>query len=294
MQLVDRKGLARRLRARRCSRGGGGGGGGRGGGGGGGPAVAPDPANPPGTPFASNVGEATVFPDAMGMAAMWDPPLLHDIASAISDEARAKYVPGSQRTSTGLMLWCPTMNIARDPRWGRTAETFGEDPYLLSRLGVAYVKGIQGDDPKYLKAIATPKHFAVYNQEISRMSRNDLVSQRSLYEYYLLPFQACVTEGHAQSIMAAYNAINGVPSAANPWLLTDVLRNQWGFDGAVVSDSNAVMQVMSGHQFVKSTDEAAAAAINAGVDVITGAPAPAVVVEAFKAGLIKPEAARPR
>jgi beta-glucosidase len=232
---------------------------------------------------------ATVFPEAIALAAMWDPPLLRQVAGAIADEARAKYDPVGVR-GRGLMLWCPTINMARDPRWGRTQETFGEDPLLASRLAVAYVKGLQGDDPKYLKAVATPKHFAVYNEETARTTRNANVSEKVLREYYLPPFQAAFAEGGAMSTMSAFNAINGVPCTGNAWLLTDVLRQEWGFTGAVVCDSRGVsLMAAAGHRYVDTNEQAVIAAINAGLDIINdqGAGYTPTIVQAVKSGTLK-------
>lgn len=242
-------------------------------------------------PVISSPGGATVFPDAPAMAAMWDPALLEKVSGAIGDEARVRYEPGVR--SRGLMLWCPTLNIVRDPRWGRTLETFGEDPYLVSRNAVAYVKGLQGDDPKYLKTIATPKHFAVYNREANRTGDNANVSERALREYYLPPFRAAFEEGGALSTMSAYNAINGIPCTANYWLLSQVLKNEWGFEGAVVSDSRAVTYLATspqGHGYVNSPNEAIAAALNAGLDVINDAGNQVgIVVSLVESGQVKEE-----
>ncbi len=216
----------------------------------------------------SRAGTATVFPQAIALAATWDPPLLHRIAQAIADEARAKADPDNLARYRGLTLWCPTINMARDPRWGRTEETYGEDPILTSQLAVAYVKGLQGDDPKYLETAATPKHFAVHNQETGRASSCFDVSRRLMHEYYFPAFRACVEEGKAASIMAAFSGINKVPCTANHWLLTDVLRKEWGFDGAVVSDWGAVRRLMDAQHYVSTYEDAVVAALDAGLDVM--------------------------
>ncbi len=213
----------------------------------------------------------TMFPDSMALASTWDPALLQKVASAIGDEARARANPSGTQD---LVLWCPNLNLARDPRWGRNMETYGEDPYLAGRMAVGYVKGLQGDDPKYLKTIASPKHFAVYSQEAGRASSNAYVSQRALHEYYLKPFEAAFVEGGAGGVMSAYNAINSVPCSANEWLLTTVLRDEWHFQGAVCTDNGAVGQIFSAHRYTNSDEEAVAAAINAGVDLITGSAGP--------------------
>ena len=175
-------------------------------------------------------GKFTVFPQAIALASMWNPDLLFNIATVISDEDRARWneLEGGEKQTLQfndlLTFWSPTINMARDPRWGRTPETYGEDPYLTGVLGVQFIKGLQGNDPKYLKVVATPKHFAVYNQEGNRYANNPIVSMRLLREYYLPAFEACVKEGKAASIMSAYNGINGIPCSANTWLLTKVLR----------------------------------------------------------------------
>jgi len=244
-------------------------------------------------------GSFTVFPQAIGMAATFDPELIHGVASAISDEARAKWnVTGGKHLglySDVLTVWSPVVNMARDPRWGRTQETYGEDPWLTSRMGVAFVKGLQGDDPRYLKLISTPKHFAGNNEEHGRMGKNIICDERYLREYELFSFRACVKEGKAESIMASYTAINGIPSVANKWLLTDVLRKDWGFKGYVVSDCGAVSHVVDAFHYAATPEEAIAACLNAGLDMEGGyfAKYPDVVNKylgnALQQGLVKQE-----
>ena len=178
-------------------------------------------------------GRFTVFPQAIGLAGMWNPELHYQVATAISDEARARWNELEQgklqtaRFTDLLTFWSPTVNMSRDPRWGRTPETYGEDPFLTGVLGVAFVKGLQGNDSRYLKIVSTPKHFAANNEEHNRFVCNPQISERQLREYYLPAFEMCVKEGNAASIMSAYNAINDVPCTANPWLLTKVLRHDW-------------------------------------------------------------------
>jgi beta-glucosidase len=224
-------------------------------------------------------GKATVFPQAIALAATWHPDLIQRVATAISDEARAKdnenngEMAGTEfggRYCGPLTFWSPTVNMARDPRWGRTAETYGEDPHLTGRIGVAFVKGLQGDDPDYLKVVSTPKHFVANNEEHNRFECRAEISERTLREYYLLGFRACVVEGRAQAIMSAYNAINGVPCTGNKRLLTDLLRDEWGFDGYVVTDCGAISHMVDRHQHVETPEEAAALAIQAGVDLECG------------------------
>jgi beta-glucosidase len=218
-------------------------------------------------------GKFTVFPQAIGLAATWNPELIKRVSSVISDEARAKWNELDQgknqkeKYSDVLAFWSPTVNMARDPRWGRTPETYGEDPYLTSRIGVAFVKGLQGDDPRYLKVVSTPKHFAANNEEHNRFECKVVASERALRSYYLPAFKALITEGKAQAIMSAYPAINGIPCTANKWLLTDILRNEWGFNGYVVSDCGAVGNVYSPHSYVPTREDAAAMSLKAGLDL---------------------------
>jgi beta-glucosidase len=214
----------------------------------------------------------TMFPISIAMAATWDPALVHEEAAAISDEARAIYnlwhqQPDIKAAHKGLIYRAPVINISRNPYWGRIEECYGEDPYLTGRLGVAYVTGLQGDDPKHLKLVSTLKHFAVNNVEKNRQGLSATVDERMLHEYWLPHFRDCVVEGHAQSVMASYNAINGVPNNMNHLLLTDILKKQWGFDGFVVSDLGGVNTMVNGHEKGKmSFPEAVARSMNAGCD----------------------------
>ena len=196
-------------------------------------------------------GKFTVFPQAIAFGAMFDDAFLEKIADAVSTEARAKYFHGEREENGGkpyegrynglLTFWSPDLNLARDPRWGRTAETYGEDPFLAGKSGAAFVRGIQGYDETYLKAIATPKHFTANNEEHNRLSCNAKMSEKTLREYHLEPFRMAVQEGHPEAVMAAYNGINGVPCHENHRLLTEILRDEWGFDGYVVSDCGGGM-----------------------------------------------------
>lgn len=211
-------------------------------------------------------GGATSFPQAVAMGATWDPELLYRVASAISDEARAY----NSKYGKGLSYWSPTINIARDPRWGRNEESYSEDPYLLSRMGVAFVKGMQGDHPYYLKTVATPKHFLANNEEERRHTGSSDVDMRSMFEYYLPAFQKAIVEGKAFSIMGAYNEVNHVPSNANMFLMTDLLRRNWDFEGYVVSDCGAINDMLNGHHFFETGAEAVARSILAGCDLNCG------------------------
>jgi beta-glucosidase len=219
----------------------------------------------------ANAGTATVFPEPIGLAATFDPPLIHEMAVVIGTEARAKHNQavraGRRDIMEGLDFWSPNINIFRDPRWGRGQETYGEDPFLTGRMGVAFVTGLQGDDPKYFRVISTPKHFAVHSgPEPSRHSIDVQVSKHDMEDTYLPAFRATVTEGKAESVMCAYNRVNGQPACANTFLLKDQLRGAWKFNGYVVSDCDAIVDIFEGHRFVKSQAEAAAAAIKTGMD----------------------------
>ncbi|MCL4519644.1 MAG: glycoside hydrolase family 3 C-terminal domain-containing protein [Thaumarchaeota archaeon] len=236
-------------------------------------------------------GFATVFPQAIGMAATWDPKLIHEEADVISTEARAKYnyaiSKGKHVGQPGLTFFAPNINIARDPRWGRNQETYGEDPYLTSRMGVAFVTGLQGNNPKYFKVIATPKHFDAHSgPELGRHRFDVVVSNRDLFDTYLPAFEAAVKKGGAFSVMAAYTALNGVPDCANRFLLTDILRNKWGFEGYVVSDAGAIWYIYHGHNYSPSLNAAAAAAVKAGCDLDLYGDQYSTLKEAVKEGLI--------
>jgi len=226
----------------------------------------------------ARAGNATVFPQAIGMAAMFDEPLMHEIADVISTEFRAKYAErvhpdGSTDWYRGLTVWSPNINIFRDPRWGRGQETYGEDPYLTSRLGLAFVTGLQGDDPKYLKTVATPKHFAVHSgPETTRHTVDVSASKHDMEDTYLPAFRTTVVVGKAESVMCAYNSLNGQPACTNDDLLKTHLRGDWNFQGYVVSDCGAVTDVFSGHHYSKTLPEGAASSFEAGTDLICGVP----------------------
>ena len=222
----------------------------------------------------ARAGQATVFPQAIGLAATWDTAFVHRIADVVSTEARAKYNDAIQHGNTGryfgLTFWSPNINIFRDPRWGRGQETYGEDPFLTSRIAVAFVTGLQGDDPKYLKTVATSKHFAVHSgPETLRHRFGVPVSAFDFADTYAPAFRATVIEGHADSVMCAYNAVRGEPACANPSLL-DTLRNKWGFQGYVVSDCGAIGDIHQGHGYVLSLEQADALAVKAGTDLSCG------------------------
>jgi|RhiMethySRZTD1v2_1073278.scaffolds.fasta_scaffold08359_3 Beta-glucosidase-related glycosidases len=238
----------------------------------------------------ARAGYATVFPQAIGLAATWDTKLMHDVADVISTEARAKHheaVRNNQHARyQGLTFWSPNINIFRDPRWGRGQETYGEDPYLTARLGVEFVKGLQGNDQRYFKVIATPKHYAVHSgPEPERHSFDAKAYERDLRETYLPAFRATITEAKAYSIMCAYNRTNGEPCCSNKNLMVDILRGEWGFDGYVVSDCGAVYDIWHGHKFVKTEADASALAVKAGTDLTCGTEY-ASLVQAVKNGLI--------
>lgn len=220
-------------------------------------------------------GKATVFPQPINLAATFDTKLLHNVGTVISDEARAKFNVaqrmGVYGMYAGLTFWSPNVNIYRDPRWGRGMETYGEDPYLSGKMGLEFVRGLQGDDPNYLKAAACAKHYAVHSgPEALRHQFDVVVSDKDLYETYLPAFEILVKEGNVEAVMGAYNRVNGVSASAHPRLLIDILRNQWKFRGHVVSDCGAVTDIFSGHQSVKTEMEAAALAIKSGLNLECG------------------------
>jgi len=229
-------------------------------------------------------GRATVFPQAIALGSTWDTDLVHRVGDAISTEARAKYneaqrqppvqevAPGAAPGRTaGLTYWSPNINIFRDPRWGRGQETYGEDPYLTSRLGVAFVTGMQGNDPHYLKVVATPKHYAVHSgPEPLRHVFDAKATEYDLQHTYLPAFRAAIVEGKADSIMCVYNSVNGTPGCANGDLLEKHLREQWGFSGYVVSDCGAVGDIYRSHKYVNTEGEAAVVAVKAGTDLTCG------------------------
>jgi beta-glucosidase len=220
-------------------------------------------------------GIATVFPQAIGMAATWSPDLIFREAGVISTEARAKYnaikTTGKTGIYQGLTFWSPNINIFRDPRWGRGQETYGEDPYLTARIGVAFVKGLQGNDPKYLKVISTAKHFAIHSgPEPARHKFDAWCSEQDLYETYLPAFEALIREGKAFSVMGAYNRVFNVPCCASDLLLDEILRKKWGFRGYVVSDCGAIWDMFNGHALVSNAEKASVLAVRAGCDLTCG------------------------
>ena len=238
-------------------------------------------------------GVATVFPQAIGLGATWNVELMDEVATTISDEARAKHHEalrrGLRNIYTGLTYWSPNVNIFRDPRWGRGQETYGEDPYLTASLGVAFVKGLQGDDPDYLKLVATPKHYAVHSgPESSRHYFDAQIGDKDLWETYLPQFEACIIEAGAYSIMGAYNCVNGEPCCASPLLLEKILREEWEFEGYVVSDCWAIVDIYAHHKVVDTPAAAAALAVNNGCDLNCGSTYP-YLLQAVEQGLISEE-----
>lgn len=223
---------------------------------------------------------ATVFPQSIGLAATWNPELIQQIGNAVSDEARAQFhngpiIPTRWETPVGqrgpLTFWSPVINMARDPRWGRNQENYGEDPLLASRLVVAYVKGLQGNHPKYLKTAAGAKHFVANNEEHNRFCGNANISEKQLREYYFPAYKAAVQEGNAKIVMTAYNALNGTPCVENEWLVNDILRKEWGFDGFVIGDYGSALMLtkgwgergFTGHEKYDNYVQSAAAVMNA-------------------------------
>ena len=223
----------------------------------------------------ARAGVATVFPQAIGLAATFDEPLFREMAKVIGTEARAKhhqFVRQDRRLRyQGLTFWSPNINIFRDPRWGRGQETYGEDPYLTGRLGVAFVQGLQGDDPTYYRVIATAKHYAVHSgPEPDRHHFDARPTERDLHETYLPAFRMLVQEGKVASVMGAYNRVNGESASASRRLLIDILRKEWGFDGYVVSDCGAIDDIYARHKLVATPEEAAALGVTRGCELDCG------------------------
>jgi beta-glucosidase len=223
----------------------------------------------------ARAGEATMFPQAIGMAATWDEQLLHAEGEAIGVEGRARYNQAQREGNTaqyfGLTFWSPNINIFRDPRWGRGQETLGEDPYLTGALGAQFIRGLQGTDPKYLQTIATPKHFAVHSgPEPLRHGFNVDPSPKDLFETYLPAFRRAIVDAKADSLMCAYNAVNGEPACANPMLLDQLLRKDWKFGGFITSDCGAIRDITNGHHFSPDNAHGAALAVKAGTDTTCG------------------------
>jgi beta-glucosidase len=235
-------------------------------------------------------GTATIFPEPIGMAATFDDSLLHQVGTAISDEARAMYnaavAEGYRNRFGGLTFWTPNINIFRDPRWGRGQETYGEDPYLTAHMGVALIRGLQGDDPHYLKVAACAKHFAVHSgPEKLRHVFNAQVSPHDLWDTYLPAFQAMVMDAHVEAVMCAYNRTNDEACCGNTYLLQDVLRDHWGFKGHIVTDCDALEDIYKGHQLVADKEHAAALALKRGVNLNCGDTYLALT-QAVKDGLV--------
>jgi len=235
-------------------------------------------------------GIATVFPQSIGMAATWDTDLMFRISTVISDEARTKYNLAIKKNQRGLYqgitLWSPNVNIFRDPRWGRGMETYGEDPFLTGSLGVQFIKGLQGDNPVYLKTIATPKHLVAHSGPESLRHVFDVeVSDYDLRETYLAQFHKCIVEGQAYSIMCAYNRIRGDACCGSSVIINDILRNEWGFNGLMVSDCWAIPDMYNFHKIVKSAEEASSITVKAGTDLECGNAYPSLT-EAVKQHLI--------
>jgi beta-glucosidase len=220
----------------------------------------------------ARAGLATVFPQAIGLGAAWDKDLMLQVSTAISDEARAKHHEFVRKEKRyiyqGLTFWSPNINIFRDPRWGRGQETYGEDPFLTGKLAVQFIKGLQGDDPKYFKTIATVKHFAVHSgPEKERHYFDAMTDERDFRETYLPQFEMGIKEGKAYSVMCAYNRYEGEACCGSKRLLIDILRNEWNFKGYVVSDCGAIGDIYQHHKIVQTPEEAAALAVKSGCDL---------------------------
>jgi beta-glucosidase len=235
-------------------------------------------------------GYATVFPQAIGLAATWDTDLIHRVGDAISTEARAKYNEaqreGNRSIFYGLTLWSPNINLVRDPRWGRGQETYGEDPFLTGSIGAAFVNGLQGSDPRYYKVVATAKHFSVHSgPESQRHSFNAQVSAHDLEDTYLPAFRKLVVDAHVGSVMCAYNSVDGTPACASKMLLEKTLKQNWQFNGYVVSDCSAITDIIAGHHFAPDLAHAAALSVKAGTDLSCGKEYGALT-DALREGLI--------
>lgn len=245
-------------------------------------------------PFKYRPMDVTSFPVCLAMSQSWDQEKIEKVADAISDECRAYH----NEDGDELHMWCPTINMARDPRNGRSDENFGEDPYLTGKLAVGYIRGMQGKDEKHLKAIATPKHYALNSSENNRHHGSANVDEATLREYYTKAFEYAVREGEAESIMTSYNRVNGVPASCNDFLLSTLLREEWGFDGMVVSDCGAVADVyggnsmngdgkrVKGHSYAKNLKEASAMTLNAGCDMSCGAEHKHNLCEGLRQGMV--------
>ena len=241
----------------------------------------------------ARAGVSTMFPQAIGMAASFDPELIYQAADIISTEGRAKYHEfqrkGDHDIFKGLTFWSPNINIDRDPRWGRGQETYGEDPYLTAKLGVAYIKGIQGGDPKYLKAAACAKHFAGHSgPEGERHRFNAEISKKDLRETYLPAFEAAVREAKVAGVMGAYNRLNGEPCCGSKSLLTELLRGEWGFTGYVTSDCWAIRDFNEGHKVTDSIEQSSSLAVKSGCDLNCGC-AFASLVKGHQSGFVTEE-----
>ncbi len=239
----------------------------------------------------ARAGLATSYPQAIGFASTWNEDLIFRMATAISDEARAKHHEfarnGTRLRYQGLTIWSPNINIFRDPRWGRGQETYGEDPFLTGRIAVNFIKGLQGDDPDYLKTIATVKHFAVHSgPEPERHTFDAIATERDMRETYYPMFKTGILEGGAYSLMCAYNRVNGDAACASDPLLKDMLRGEWDFDGYVVSDCWALDDIYRNHKLVETAAEAAAAALKSGTDLDCGTQVYPYLVEAVEKGYI--------
>ncbi len=232
----------------------------------------------------------TIFPVGIARASTWNRELLYEIGTAASDEIRAQFNTTQKQV---LTFWAPVVEMARDPRWGRNEECFGEDPYLTSQLTLPLVKGVYGNHPKYIKAVAAPKHFVANNEEWNRHNGSANIDEQLLHEYYLKPYKVLVKEGNVASIMAAYNRLNGVPCQGNKELLTDILRDQWGFTGYVVTDCEGIQDFYlegKGHKYVATVQEAISVAINAGIDMECGGEFKHYLYQVIESGAISEEA----
>ena len=216
---------------------------------------------------------STQFPQDIGMASTWDPELLRQMGAAVGYETRI-YNVKTDGKRVGLAIRAPMVDMGREPRWGRNEESYGEDPFLYGSLAIAIVKGLQGDNAKYIQVAATLKHFVANNNEAARTRSNSVMDERDLREYFLQPFQKAIMEAHAQSFMVAYNVLNGAPCTAHP-ILRSIVMKEWGFDGMICTDAGGMPNLMRSQKVVASLPEAAAMAIKAGVTVFLDQHTPA-------------------
>lgn len=230
----------------------------------------------------AGLGSPTSFPNSVALGSAWDPALIQREATAISDEARAIFATGTR----GLTFWSPVVEPIRDPRWGRTGESYGEDPFLVSQIAGGFVRGMMGDDATYIKAVPTAKHYFANNSEFDRHVSSSNMDRRDMREYYLTPYKKLIEEDNLPSIMSSYNAVNGVPTSASKLYLDTIARRTYGMKGYITGDCASIEDIYTGHYYVKTAAEATAQGLKAGVDSDCGSVYQANAIDALKKGLI--------